>query len=234
MPTPESRRSQNRTAVLFVLVFAVLFLVVHLFTAYEAIFERRPAFLYLPETDELYSVQMAASVGPLNPWKALVPFRSLRYSRPVSAERVGKLAEIQRREALSIDEVLEESKAEFEERGASSPRSFESEISSVALVRLSFHPPMEVESEALRHLLGKAQITEGDDVALVAGAIVSKKFRFGNGTTNDVGEPETVTFEEGLLFERYAVGQLLDAGLASHVDYYIDDAIDPPPDHPFR
>lgn len=64
----------------------------YLYFCVNSLFEHRVAFLYLPESDDLYQVELTSSLSEFR--NALVPFRKISYSKPSGAEYRGKLGKL--------------------------------------------------------------------------------------------------------------------------------------------
>jgi hypothetical protein len=82
-----------------VLAFTILYLL----STYNSLFERRTAYLFDPETDDVFKIEMAPYLSEYNKWEAFVPFKSLHFTMPDYVRYVGKL-----------HKMLAESKADYD------------------------------------------------------------------------------------------------------------------------
>jgi hypothetical protein len=70
----------------------IAFLVaLYLISAYDDIFERRIAYLFDPESDDVYVIELAPKLSKYHKWEVFFPFKSLHYTEPDGAEYIGKL-----------------------------------------------------------------------------------------------------------------------------------------------
>lgn len=83
--------NQNRSGWLIGGLFIVFFVALYLISAYNDIFERRRAYLYDPESDDVYLIELAPSLNKYRKWDVFIPFKSLNYTEPDDAKYVGKL-----------------------------------------------------------------------------------------------------------------------------------------------
>lgn len=72
-------------------LFIAFFTVLYLISAYDDIYERQKAYLYDPESDDVYAIELAPLLSKYHKWEVFIPFKSLVYTEPDSAEYIGKL-----------------------------------------------------------------------------------------------------------------------------------------------
>ncbi|MBN4058286.1 hypothetical protein JYT78_00320 [bacterium AH-315-I20] len=83
--------SQDRSGWIIGGMFLAFFTVLYLVSAYDDIYDRRVAYLFDPETDDVFMIEMAPSLNRYKKWEVFIPFKSLHYVDPDGAEYIGKL-----------------------------------------------------------------------------------------------------------------------------------------------
>lgn len=71
-------------------IIALLAIIVYFANSYNSIFVTDYGFIYHPESGRLYEVELERSVDGFEKWKPFIPFRSLFYGQPKSAQFLGE------------------------------------------------------------------------------------------------------------------------------------------------
>ena len=74
------------SAIILLLIAFVYFL-----KSYNSIFTSDYAFIYHPESGQLYEVELDVSIDKFNKWQPFIPFVSLYHGDPISANLVGRI-----------------------------------------------------------------------------------------------------------------------------------------------
>lgn len=82
---------QDRSRWIVGIGFLLFIVALYSWNSYSSIFERRVSYLYHPNTDRIYKIEMAPSLSRYEPWEPFIPFHSLYYGVPDGGEYVGKL-----------------------------------------------------------------------------------------------------------------------------------------------
>lgn len=214
------------------LIFGGLFGTIHLFNAYRTLLQHKPAFLYAPATDEIFYIEMAASMSPQNLLASVNPFDKVQHQTPVSIERAGFLTDILTEHERLQNETREESKARFEKSLAEagvSPYRFNS--SSCAILRYSSITVTVIESGHLRQIFDDAESYTYDGISKVGVAFLTRELEYrGNSGLVEVTPTTFHTIEDGILFEKYSIGPLLNVGLDAYVPMILNIPDDPAPE----
>tara|TARA_R110001592_G_C13173620_1_gene750073 strand:+ start:2494 stop:3126 length:633 start_codon:yes stop_codon:yes gene_type:complete len=110
---------RDRSGWITLVIISLLFLVLYIESSYSSLFERRPAYLYEPHSDDIYYLELAPWTSPNIKWKVFNPFYSIQYTEPDAGEYLGKLSELI--EKIERDKKLlkEDFDAWFQNRGVS-------------------------------------------------------------------------------------------------------------------
>ncbi|MAK49200.1 hypothetical protein [Marinobacter sp.] len=90
-----------------VFIAGAIVLSLHLVSSYSALFERRPAYLYEPKSNDVYLLELAPGLSPFIKWEIFNPFHKLNYIHPDGGEYLGKLNLVLEQARLD-QELLEE------------------------------------------------------------------------------------------------------------------------------
>lgn len=72
-------------------ILAAVFVIAYVVRSYIALADRRVAYLYHPESDEIYILSLAPTVSPYGKWDPFVPFTPLSFSEVDEADYLGHL-----------------------------------------------------------------------------------------------------------------------------------------------
>ncbi|MBU2490324.1 MAG: hypothetical protein KKA60_13120 [Proteobacteria bacterium] len=89
-------KSDNSKFLEGILIIIVLFGGIYLIFSYDKLFDRRIAYLYNPDNDDIYRIELGPYLYSQNKWDIFIPFKSLEFIVPDGIEYAGKLhAEIE-------------------------------------------------------------------------------------------------------------------------------------------
>lgn len=209
--------NQDRSGWLVGGLFLAFFMALYLVSAYDDIYDRRVAYLFDPESDDVFMIEMAPSLNRYKKWETFIPFKSLHYVDPDGAEYIGKLHnEIS--EFKADMELLKNDIEAWREKQDQEIEKLTSNISqdgfSLEYWDIEYYPrPVQdaksYMSETLASILRSHDIEEND--VLLVDAVISKS-KISDNRESD--KPVTIKIvRKALLFKGMAAYALSEQGL---------------------
>ena len=209
--------NQDRSGWIIGGVFLTFFIVLYFASAYDDIYDRRIAYLFDPESDDVFIIEMAPSLNKYKEWETFIPFKSLHYVDPDGAEYIGKLhneiAEFKEDMELLINDIdawKEKQDQKLEKLTSNIPQDgFSLEFWDIEYYPRPIQNANSYLSETLASILKNHHIEE-KEVLLVDAVITNNKIS--NNRESD--KPATISIvRKALLFKGMAAYALSEQGL---------------------
>lgn len=131
-------------------IIALLIIIAYFANSYNSIFATDYGFIYHPESGSLYEVELEKSVDGFEKWNPFIPFKSLFYGQPKSAQFLGEFDSL----VKDSDEFNSLSEQEKGERlsdwlNESLDSRFEAFNENLEYLDINFYPRRDVEPEFL-------------------------------------------------------------------------------------
>lgn len=213
----------DRILILFVLAIVGI---AHVVNSYNSLIETRPAFLYVEDSDDLYYIEMAASMDEDTLLAAITPFKSPEYREPYSIEYAGKLSDILAAEKLERKKTTEEIMEEIDARLNAEPDiNYESkrlfERARCCILRNWDQAKFKADSDTLREVFSLTEFTPSSEVSKVEFAILRREYEHTEAGIVATSDSLIKTSGNAILFEGYSIYPFLQLGLDSFLPYPI-------------
>lgn len=152
------------------------FLVWYAFNSYTDLAQREQAYLYHPQSGDIYSVDLAPLVSSFRKWEPFIPFKRITYSEPTEAEYLGRLDEIleekrKDRELMDrdTDAWMEKQRQELDRRMSElSDGEFMIEHADIAYAVRHIEGQVDKLGESLEQVIGQTELRQGEVLSVDA------------------------------------------------------------------
>lgn len=97
--------------IIIVLSLLLVAVIIYIFSTFNDVFARRDAYIYDPNSDDIYLLELGPVLDPKNKIGIFKPFNDAIYREPKGGRYIGKLTEIVEEDRLNLDRLLEYARA---------------------------------------------------------------------------------------------------------------------------